>query len=127
MIEGFEEFTKNVKEHEIPTVKLIAKGLNGRIGIKNAIKSSEICDALLIHSGIKINDAKLRRYVQYIRAYGLCSMLCGSKKGYYIAENKEEWIKYREAFRTRITSMTFTMLCMDNDVITSNVLNQNQQ
>ena len=35
MITGFEEFTEDIKASEMPTIRMIAKGLNARIGTQN--------------------------------------------------------------------------------------------
>ena len=124
MIEGFEEFTENIDDGDISAINLIAKGLRARVGKKKAINNAAMRDGLYNHSGIKINDAKLRRYIQYIRAHRLVSMLCASKKGYWVAESKEEWIIYREGFRQRMRSMSFTLACMDFDEVENNVLHK---
>ena len=122
MIPGFEEFTQDVKQEELEEINLIALGLSRRIGIANAITNTDMRERLYLHSGINITDAKLRRYIQYIRAYRLVSMLCASKKGYYVAKDKEEFIKYRENFRSRIRSMQFTIACKDLDQIENNII-----
>jgi len=122
MIPGFEEFTEDVKEEDIKNINLIAKGLTPRVGIKNAITNTDMRALLYLNCGINISDAKLRRYIQHIRAHRLVSMLCASKKGYYVATTVEDWIKYREGFRSRVRSMSFTLACMDLDEVENNVL-----
>ena len=113
MIEGFEEFTPNVKDSEIETIRMLARCLKRRVGKDNAILNKDIREAFESKGYKKFNESKLRRYIQYIRANGYVKMLCASKKGYYIAENEEDWIRYKEAYRTRVRSMQFTMACMD--------------
>ena len=124
MINGFEEFTADINDSELEVINLIAKGLNARVGKHRAINNAEMRVLLYKNKGITINDAKLRRYIQYIRAYRLVSMLCASKKGYWVAATKEEWIQYREGFRSRMRSMNFTLLCMELDAVEGNVLNK---
>lgn len=113
MLTGFEEYTIDVQESELRTVNLIAKSISLRVGEGNAITNSEIRKKLLTLKGIEVSDAKIRKFIQYIRVNKLCSMLCASKKGYYTAENEENWIKYRDSFRERVRSMQFTLACME--------------
>ena len=122
MIEGFEDFTQDVGQDDIEIINLIVRGLEVRVGIEKAITNAEMRSMLYLNRDLTVSDAKLRRYIQHIRAYRLVSMLCGGKKGYYVARTVEEWIKYREGFRSRIRSMSFTLACMDLDEVESNVL-----
>jgi hypothetical protein len=122
MIEGFEEFTEDVKEEDIEVINMIVRGLEIRVGIEKAITNADMRSLLYLNRGVNVSGAKMRRHIQYIRAYRLISMLCGGKKGYYVARNVEEWIKYREGFRSRMRSMEFTLRCMDLDEVENNVL-----
>lgn len=122
MIPGFEEYTADVKSSEIETINLIARSLEKRVGVKNAITNAEMRKGLYFHSGINLSSPKIRKYIQYIRAYKLVPMLCASSNGYWVAKDNEEWIKYREAFRSRVNSMKFTLHMMDMDTNKNNVL-----
>lgn len=113
MIQGFEEHTANLKAEELEVAELVAEMLKGKIGIDKAITNKFIRNNLF-YAGYDINGPKLRRIIQYIRANKLVKMLCASKKGYYIAEDQENWVRYKHAFRTRITSMQFTLECMQD-------------
>lgn len=124
MIVGFEQYTQDVTNDEIGIINIISLALNRRIGKGNAITNENMRIAIYNHSGDSISDPKMRKYIQYIRAYNLVSMLCGGSKGYWVAKDKEEWIKYREGFRSRVNSMRFTLACMDIDGINNNVLNK---
>jgi len=122
MIPGFEEFTMDVTESDIEAINLVVQGLSVRVGVHKAITNAEMREKLYLNKGINIPDAKMRKYIQYIRGYRLVSMLCASSKGYWVAATKEEWIKYREGFRSRVRSMSFTLACMELDTIEGNVL-----
>ena len=115
MIDGFEEFTEDVTDNDLEMINLIAKSLSKRIGVTYAITNAEMRKAIFLHYGTSLSSAKMRKYIQYIRAYKLVSMLCASSKGYWVAKDKEEWIKYRESFRQRVRSMVFTLKCMESD------------
>lgn len=123
MIPGFEDFTEDVKDSEIEIINMIARGLNARIGDKNAITNAEARKLLYENKGVNVSCPKFRKYIQYIRIYNLCPMLCSSSKGYWIAKDKEEFIKSREAFSSRVRSMKFTEACMFHFDIENNVLN----
>jgi len=122
MIPGFEDFTQNVKDDEIEIINLIAKGLNARVGKHKAITNANMRSQLFNNCDINVPDAKMRRYIQYIRAYNLVPMLCGSKKGYWVAESVEEFIKYREGFASRLRSMQFTLAAMSHYEIENNII-----
>lgn len=111
MIENFEEFTLNVTEADTEAINDLVIFLINRVGKDKALTNSHL-RILLRQRGHIVNGAKLRRYIQHIRATKRIPMLCGGKKGYYIAENEEEWVRYKEAFRTRTRSMQYTLACM---------------
>lgn len=124
MIPGFEDFTEDVKDEDIKNINIIVKGLEVRVGDHRAITNADMRTMLYKNLDLNISDAKLRKYIQYIRAHRLISMLCASSKGYYVARTVEDWIKYREGFRSRVRSMQFTLACMDLDAVENNVLNK---
>ena len=93
MVNGFEKLTEDIKPHEIETAKSIVPALSRRIGKANAISNKEIREAVFRHSGKKIDPVRLRRMITYIRAFNLIPMLCANHKGYFVAENREEWDK----------------------------------
>ena len=123
MIPGFEDYTQDVKDSELSIINDIARGLNARVGDKNAITNKEAREKLYVSRGVNVPDAKFRKYIQYIRVYNLCPMLCASSKGYWIAKDKEEFIKYREGYSSRVRAMSFTLACMSHFDIENNVLN----
>ena len=122
MIPGFEEYTVDVTDGDIEAINLIVRGLEIRIGVSNAITNESMRSSLYANCRVNIGSAKMRKYIQYIRAYSLVPMLCASSKGYWVAKDKEEWIKYREGFRSRVNSMRFTLACMDLDTVKNNVI-----
>lgn len=123
MIEGFEEYTEDVNDSDLEAINLIAKGLNNRVGEHNSITNKEARKMMYMNKGINISDPKFRKYIQYIRAYNLCPMLCSSSTGYWIAASKEEFIKNRERFASRVRSMSFTLACLMHYEIENNVIN----
>ena len=115
MITGFEEFTEDIKASEMPTIRMIEKGLNARIGTQNAITNKVIRARLLETQDVKICGSKMRKYIQFIRVKKMVKHLCSNSKGYYRAKTKEEWTTYREGYRSRVKSMKYTLESMDEE------------
>lgn len=122
MIKGFEDFTEDVTDDEIEVINMIAKGLNNRVGVHNAITNARMRTLLYENKDVVVSDPKMRKYIQYIRAYNLVPMLCASSMGYWVAASKEEFIKYREGYASRVRSMQFTLACMLHYEPETNVL-----
>lgn len=110
MIQNFEDYSANISYEEEEIAKLMAKLFKKEKD--NAITSKQIKHKLF-ELGYVVSLPNVRRYIQWIRVTNEVKMLCASQKGYYIAENEEEWTRYRIAFRSRITSMQFTLSCMN--------------
>lgn len=121
MIPGFEDFTVDVSEGDIEAINIIAKALNCRVGLHHAITNQEARKAMYSFNGTNISDVKFRKYIQYIRAYNLCPRLCASSKGYWIAKDEKEFIKYREGYASRMRAMSFTLACMTHFDVVNNV------
>lgn len=112
MITNFEEYTENFSKELLDHVEIIIENVKNKVGKKKAITSATL-RSILYDRGYGITEPNFRRCVQYIRATKSIQWLCASQRGYYVAENEEQWIQYRVAFRSRITSMQFTLACME--------------
>jgi hypothetical protein len=112
MLKGFEDITTDITPEEIETAKWIAKGLNLRVGKENAITNKKIREAIL-KQGIKVSDIRLRRMIQYVRAYNLVPCLCAGKVGYYKAANEEEWQAWITSMKQRIRQQEYTLACAE--------------
>lgn len=112
MIYDFEKYTEDFTKDLLDHVEIIVENTKNRIGKKKAITSAEL-RKILYNRGYSITEPNFRRCIQYIRATKSIQWLCASQKGYYVAENEEQWTQYRVAFRSRITSMQFTLACME--------------
>lgn len=112
MIQNFEKYTKDFTPELLEPVNIIVNNVINKKGKDNAITSRRLRE-ILYHEGYSITEPNFRRCIQYIRATKTIAMLCASGKGYFVAENEEQWLLYRKAFRSRITSMQFTLACME--------------
>lgn len=113
MILGFEEFTPDVNADDIKLIKLIVRGLKTKIGKDRAITNQKIRQALKERYGLNINDATMRKYIQYIRIHRLVDKLCASSNGYYVAANDHEFNEYIASLRQRTRSLLFTLSCLN--------------
>lgn len=107
---GFEDITEDIKDSEIEIAHLIACQLKKRpAGKKDAATGKKIREALLKHKGIKIDDVRMRRIIQYIRSHNLVRRLCSTQTGYFVAANDEEWENWKESMRQRIRQQEYTL------------------
>jgi len=98
MLRGFERETHELTDLEMDKVKPIIKGLEAKIGKEKAITGSKICEAM------DLSGPRLRKIINHIRIYNLVPALCGSSKGYYVAENLEELNDYLISLKQRISA-----------------------
>ena len=112
MITNFENYTFELNNYEkdILLPKII-QGLSVRHGKAKAISNKQACNKMR-QMGLKINPARFRKVIQYIRLNGLIQNLIASSKGYYISTNKIEREKYIDSLNERINSLQNTMYAL---------------
>ena len=84
MLKGFENITFELTDKEKELIPIIIRGLKGKKGKDKAVTGTKICKAM------KIDGARLRKIISYIRVNDLMYGLCSSSVGYYTAENITE-------------------------------------
>lgn len=90
MVENFEEQTHELTEYEFNTLlPVIKKGLLKKIGESNAVTSTQIVKALK-QEKYKIDPARVRKIINYIRINNVIYNLIATSKGYYIATSPNE-------------------------------------
>lgn len=114
MLTGFEDLTVELDDFELGLVDKFVKGLSRRVGKKNAISNKAIRKSMINRYGIKINDTRIRKIVQYLRVNGLVVDLIATNSGYYVAENEEEYNRYIQSLNERIRSIQYTKVCMEH-------------
>lgn len=108
MITNFEKETHELNDYERDVLlPLLVKGLRTKMGKENAVTNKQICKALK-ERGHKINDARVRKIVQYIRLNGLVHLVIATSKGYYLATNTEEVEKYIRSLSERLSAIEDT-------------------
>ena len=84
MITGFEEYTHELNDYEEKTLlPVIVKGLKTKIGKENAVTNKEICSALK-KLDLKVNDARIRKVISFIRINRIIENLISNSKGYFL-------------------------------------------
>ena len=109
MIPGYEDMDLDVKDGDLPIIKLIAKGLNARLGKENAISNRQIRDIFEKERNIKLTSPRLRAMITYIRAYNMVPCLCACGNGYFKAAKEEEWEDWKASMKARIGKLSFIL------------------
>ena len=108
MITNFENETHELNDYESNTLlPLLVKGLRTKVGKENAVTNKQICKALK-EQGYKINDARVRKLVQYIRVNHIVNLVIATSKGYYLATTKDEVQKYIKSLTERLNAIEET-------------------
>ncbi len=110
MIPGFEDMTHEVNDDEILLATEMAKAFNRRIGKEKAISGAKIIASYKRH-GVKLNDGRLRKIIQYIRLHNLSPRLAACSKGYFIADKDEDYQVWIESMKKRIRQTEYTLAC----------------
>lgn len=101
MIKGFEIETADLNEYELKTLMpVVARGLAAHVGRENSVTNKHICDCLT-KVGYQINDARLRKIVNYIRVKGVVKCVIATSNGYYVATNKKDVAEYTDSLKGR--------------------------
>ena len=106
MIQGFEDYTEPLTPYEKDTlIPILCAGLKRRIGVRNIISNKQICTALISRGYPKINEARIRKCINYIRLNDLVPFLLANSKGYYVATSYNEVEDYILGVRGRANSI----------------------
>lgn len=101
MITNFEDFTHDLTEYEKRILlPIMVRSLKAKIGLHSAITNKKIVATLTLQ-GLKINEARVRKIINYIRIRGIVTNLIATSKGYYVSANQQEIDKYVESLRQR--------------------------
>lgn len=90
MIKGFEEQTHELSADEKYVVEILVKRFETKKGKKNIVTSGQIATGLKAHFGIKFEDSRIRKMIQYIRTNDLVTGLIANSNGYFVAESIDE-------------------------------------
>lgn len=101
MITGFDAETGFLTPYEeLTLVPVVIAGLRVKIGKERAVKNAYICE-MLKRKGLDINEARLRKIINYIRTNNLVIGLIATSGGYYVASTKKEMEDYASSLLGR--------------------------
>jgi hypothetical protein len=101
MINGFEKYTYELNEYESNVCEIIVSKLRSNIGESKAVKNVEMRNKLE-SMGYKLQPARMRKIISFIRTNHLINNLVSTSKGYYVATKRQEVEKYIESLQQRI-------------------------
>lgn len=116
MVTDFEDQTHELTDYELNVlVPRMVAGFRSRVGSKKAITSTKAMKQMK-ESGLKIDPARFRKVVNYIRTNGLVFNLVATGKGYHVAENELECRRFMESLKQRIQSITMVYDAMESQL-----------
>lgn len=102
MITGFENETYDLTDYELQQVlPAIRSGLLTKEGVDKAVTNKAIVAGLDVNMGIKTNEVRVRKIINFIRNKNMVPQLIASSKGYYVASNRQEVVDYIESLKGR--------------------------
>ena len=106
---GFEELTKALTLEEKRVVPSLVQILKERTGKDKAITGSQIASTVYTATSYKLDGARLRKMINYIRLTGAIELLAASSAGYYIAADAKEAGEYQQSLRDRVVAIRETL------------------
>lgn len=100
MIEGFEKETSPLSDKELELIPGLVMSFCRRVGKKRAIQSWQILRAYR-RRGHKIDSARLRKMINYIRIYNMVPNLVSSNAGYWVEPDPYFVKKYIKTLLSR--------------------------
>lgn len=101
MIAGFENITHELSEYEKTTLlPIFIKGLSKKVGHRNAVTNKKMVQGVK-KLGHNINEARVRKLINYVRNHNLIPGLIASSKGYFISHNPDEVESYVQSLAQR--------------------------
>lgn len=105
MLINFEEYTRDLTSKDIREIKLVAELLSKATSPEKAITNKSIRISLFVNKETLIKDSKIRKIIHWIRSRHMIKRVIATSKGYYIATNDEEFIKWIRSMEQRRNSL----------------------
>jgi hypothetical protein len=100
MISRFEEYTEKLSEQELELVPRFLTGLSVHKGAANVINNKSIRQQLQ-NIGVIVPDTRVRKLINHIRNNQLIKGLVASSKGYYVSNDLNDVISFRNSLLQR--------------------------
>lgn len=101
MIKDFEIQTCRLSEEETAIATEICFILSQRLGKENIITSTRIINYINDRSKVKINGARFRKIINFIRRNNMVENLLATSGGYFVEHDLKKVQKYIEGLRKR--------------------------
>lgn len=105
MITGFEKETEPLNEEETRLAHMVAICLESRLGEELALKNGQLSDLVGQFYGVNIPEGKMRKIINHIRRHQLVKNLLASSKGYWVARDRDEVLRYVRSLYERISAI----------------------
>ena len=117
IITNFEEYTATLSSYERDMiVPMLVNELKTRVGAKHAIRNKELCQLLTEKVYQKLTEARVRKYINYIRINGLVPHLIANSHGYFCATSIEQAEAYIESLDQRAKAIWAMRAALKRDL-----------
>jgi hypothetical protein len=105
MVNGFQTQTEELNQYEKETLlPAVVRILHFVVGESNAITSKSLI-ADLKSKDLRIDDARVRKIINYIRTHNIIRNLLASSKGYYRSKSEADCLRFIQSLEQRINSI----------------------
>ena len=105
MIKNFDKETAPLNEYERGLAAIIANCFKEHhVGREKAVSSSKICCGMR-RIGHRLDSARLRKIINYLRTSHTVKGLVANNEGYYIATTEQEMKDYALSLKERATAI----------------------
>lgn len=116
MLQGFELFTAPLSEYEQNVLlPIMVRSLRVKVGQALAVKNAYICERLK-EQGYEVNDARIRKLINYIRVNGLVPRLIATSRGYYVSNDRKELQDYIKSLKGREDAIREVRLAIEKQI-----------
>ena len=117
MITNFEEITATLTTYERDMlVPLLANYLKTRVGAKYAVRNKDMCRMFTEKGYQGLTEARVRKYINYIRINGLVPHLIANSHGYFCATSIEQAEAYIESLDQRAKAIWAMRAALKRDL-----------
>lgn len=116
MIEGFETETNPLTQDEQTLATEVSYILNNHVGKENIVKSDRIIELINSRSRVKLDGARFRKIINFLRTSGMVKNLLATSGGYYIEPDIGKVQTYIESLRRRGEAIIGVCTAMERQI-----------
>lgn len=119
MIQGFEQYTHELKNEELPVFRSFVYHLAKHVGASQAVSGAKMAKGLsrVFPSWKDKGGSRIRKYAHIARVNNLIPRLVASSNGYYVCKDDEELKQYIRSLFARsksIEEIAFSLMRENN-------------